>query len=85
LAIIPAVVVTSVWGEGAATKLLIFSQVVLSAQLPFAVIPLVRFVTDRAKMGVFVVSRPTAIAAWAVAGVIVGLNLKLLVDTVIGA
>jgi manganese transport protein len=53
-------------------------------QLPFAVIPLVRFVSDRRKMGEFAISTGTAVAAWVVAGVIVILNVKLLVDTVVG-
>ncbi|MGA7995956.1 MAG: divalent metal cation transporter, partial [Bradyrhizobium sp.] len=60
--------------------LLVFSQVLLSMQLPFAVIPLVRFVSDRRKMGAFAISRPLAIAAWIVAGIIVVLNVKLLFD-----
>jgi manganese transport protein len=64
--------------------LLIFSQVILSMQLPFAVIPLVQFVSDRNKMGVFAISRPVAWLAWLVAGIIVILNVKLLFDTVAG-
>jgi len=58
--------------------------VVLSMQLPFAVVPLVRFVTDKGKMGSFVVSRGLGLLAWLVAAVIVALNLKLLFDFVIG-
>jgi manganese transport protein len=53
-------------------------------QLPFAVIPLVRFVSDRRKMGEFAISRAFAAAAWLIAGLIVILNVKLLVDTVAG-
>ena len=53
-------------------------------QLPFAVIPLVRFVSDRRKMGNLAISRGTAAAAWIVAALIVVLNLKLLVDTLTG-
>jgi manganese transport protein len=53
-------------------------------QLPFAVIPLVRFVSDRRKMGKFAISRPVVAAAWIVAGVIVTLNVKLLFDTLFG-
>jgi len=64
--------------------LLVFSQVVLSMQLPFAVIPLVRFVSDKRKMGAFAISRPVAVAAWIVAGLIVILNVKLLIDTIFG-
>ncbi len=84
LAIIPVVVVTILYGESGTARLLVFSQVILSMQLPFAVIPLVRFVTDRRKMGGFVVSRLVAALAWIVAGVIVALNLKLLFDTFFG-
>jgi manganese transport protein len=52
--------------------------------LPFAVIPLVRFVSDRRKMGEFAISTTTAVAAWVVAGAIVILNVKLLFDTITG-
>jgi manganese transport protein len=81
LAIVPVIVVTALYGEKGTTHLLVLSQVILSMQLPFAVIPLVRFVSDRRKLGVFVVSRWTAALAWLVAAVIVVLNVKLLVDT----
>jgi manganese transport protein len=81
VAIVPVIVVIALYGEKGTGQLLIFSQVVLSMQLPFAVIPLIRFVTDREKMGVFVVSRAVAITAWTVAGIIVALNLKLVFDT----
>jgi len=80
IAIVPVVVVTLLYGEESVGRLLVISQVVLSMQLPFAVIPLVRFVTDPAKMGKFVVSKWTASLAWFVAAVIVVLNLKLLYD-----
>ena len=53
-------------------------------QLPFAVIPLVRFVCDRRKMGQFTVPRSVAILAWVVAGIILTLNVKLLFDTLMG-
>lgn len=53
-------------------------------QLPFAVIPLVRFVSDRKLMGSFVLSRSVAVLAWVVTAVIVVLNVKLLVDFVLG-
>jgi manganese transport protein len=84
IAIIPVVVVTWVYGERGTGQLLVFSQVILSMQLPFAVIPLVRFVSDRRKMGDFVISRSVAAVAWLIAGVIVILNVKLLFDTVTG-
>jgi manganese transport protein len=78
IAIIPAVVVIGIYGEGKVTALLILSQVVLSFQLPFAVIPLVKFTGDRVKMGVFANSRLTAIVAWTVAAAILVFNAELL-------
>jgi len=78
LAIIPAVIVIGIYGEGKVTSLLILSQVVLSFQLPFAVIPLVRFTSNKAKMGVFVNSRITVAVAWVVAIAIVVFNAELL-------
>src|SRR6059036_2254085 len=80
IAIIPAVIVTAVMGEGATARLLVFSQVILSLQLSFAVIPLVRFTSERRKMGEFANPRWMKITAWAVAIVIVALNAKLLLD-----
>jgi manganese transport protein len=84
IAIVPVVVVTALYGERGTGQLLVFSQVILSMQLPFAVIPLVRFVSDRRKMGDFVVPRSVSVAAWIVAGIIVTLNVKLLFDTIAG-
>src|SRR6201746_641387 len=84
IAIVPVVIVTALYGERGTGQLLVFSQVVLSMQLPFAVIPLVRFVSDRKKMGEFAISRTVAALAWIVAGIIVVLNLKLLFDTLFG-
>lgn len=84
VAIVPVVVVTAFYGESGTARLLVFSQVILSMQLPFAVIPLVRFVSDRRKMGQFVIPTAVAALAWFVAGVIVILNLKLLFDTFFG-
>jgi manganese transport protein len=84
IAIVPVVVVTALYGEEGTGRLLILSQVVLSMQLPFAVIPLVMFVSDRNKMGVFVIPRSVGILAWTVAGIIVALNVKLLSDTFFG-
>ncbi|MCI2246192.1 Nramp family divalent metal transporter [Xanthomonas sp. PPL568] len=83
LAIVPVVAVTSLYGEQGTAKLLVLSQVVLSMQLPFAVIPLVRFVTDKQRMGPLVVRRGLAWLAWAIAALIVALNLKLLADTLL--
>ncbi len=84
IAIVPVVVVTALYGERGTASLLIFSQVVLSMQLPFAVIPLVQFASDPSKVGKFAISRPVATLAWAVAAIIVALNVKLLWDTVAG-
>jgi manganese transport protein len=84
IAIVPVVVVTALYGERGTGQLLVFSQVILSMQLPFAIIPLVRFVSDRRKMGDFVISRSVATAAWIIAGIIVILNCKLLYDTFFG-
>lgn len=78
LAIIPAVIVIGIYGEGKVTSLLILSQVILSFQLPFAVIPLVQFTSNKAKMGSFVNSRLTAFVAWVVAVAIVAFNAELL-------
>jgi manganese transport protein len=84
IAIVPVVVVTALYGEQGTAKLLILSQVILSMQLPFAVIPLVQFVSDRKKIGKFAISRPVAVLSWAVAALIVVLNVKLLADTMLG-
>jgi manganese transport protein len=84
LAIVPAVVMTALYGESGTTELLILSQVILSLQLPFAVVPLVRFTGDRAKMGAFVNPRWLSRLAWAVATLIITLNLKLLLDLALG-
>ena len=78
VAIIPAVIVIGFYGEGKVTSLLILSQVVLSFQLPFAVIPLVQFTSDRVRMGAFANSRFIKILAWTVAAAILGFNFELL-------
>jgi manganese transport protein len=65
--------------------LLVLSQVILSMQLPFAVIPLVRFVSDRRLMGRLVIPRWLAALSWAIAALIIALNAKLLFDVVAGA
>ena len=79
-----AAAVTIAYGEGGTAKLLILSQVVLSLQLPFAVIPLVTMTASRSKMGVMVAPRWLSVLAFVIAAVIVSLNIKLLVDFVIG-
>ena len=82
LAIIPAVLTIVILGEQATGKLLILSQVILSLQLGFAVIPLIHFVSDKQKMGEFAIGKWTKSAAWLIAGIIVVLNSKLIVDTI---
>jgi manganese transport protein len=84
IAIVPAVLVAIFYGEGGTAKLLILSQVILSLQLSFAVIPLVAFTSDRAKMGTFVNPGWLKLLAWAAAVVIAMLNAWLLVQTVRG-
>jgi manganese transport protein len=78
LAIIPAVLVIAIAGEEKVTWLIILSQVILSFQLPFAVIPLVQFTSDRNKMGEFCNSRATVAVAWLVAAAILFFNFELL-------
>lgn len=80
IAIVPAVVVCFLYGTEGTAKLLILSQVVLSLQLPFAVIPLVHFTASRKIMGNFAISPALAALAWIVSGIIVMLNLKLIFD-----
>jgi manganese transport protein len=78
IAIIPAALVIGIAGENKVTSLLILSQVVLSFQLPFAVIPLIQFTGDRSRMGEFTNSRITQVIAWLVAAVILFFNAELL-------
>ncbi|GGE95883.1 Nramp family divalent metal transporter [Sphingomonas prati] len=80
LAIVPAVAVALIYGEQGTARLLVLSQVVLSMQLPFAVIPLVSFTSNREKMGDFANPTWLKIAAWTIAAIIVGLNVKLLLS-----
>lgn len=84
IAIIPALIAIVFFGEQSTGSLLVFSQVILSLQLSFAVIPLVMFTSDRRLMGEFVNPRWLKVLAWAVAVLIVGLNAGLLVQTAIG-
>jgi manganese transport protein len=84
VAIVPAVIVVSLYGERGTGSLLIFSQVVLSLQLPFAVFPLVSFTSDPHKMGSFVAPRWIQITAWTVAVIIAALNVWLLYQTFLG-
>ncbi len=82
VAILPALVVSILYGEKGSSDLLVFSQVVLSLQLSFAVVPLVQFTSDRLKMGRFVNPAWIRVTAWTVAGLIGVLNVYLLVETV---
>jgi manganese transport protein len=79
VAIVPAVVVIALSGEGAATRLLLLSQVILSIQLSFAVIPLVQFTGDRNIMGEFLDPLWVRILGWFIAAMIAGLNLWLVI------
>jgi len=81
IAIVPAVIVAALYGERGAGQLLVLSQVILSLQLSFAVVPLVMFTSDRVKMGQFANPRWLTILAWAVTAVIIVLNGYLLVQT----
>ncbi|MEZ7506801.1 Nramp family divalent metal transporter [Flavobacterium sp. Arc2] len=84
IAIIPAVIVITIFGEGVTGKLLIFSQVILSLQLGFAIIPLIHFVSDKSKMKGFHIGKWTQMASWTVASIIVILNGKLVLDEITG-
>ncbi|MBK0369730.1 Nramp family divalent metal transporter [Flavobacterium agrisoli] len=84
IAIVPAVVVITIYGESVTGKLLIFSQVILSLQLGFAIIPLIHFVSDKSKMNGFHINKITQIAAWIIASIIVSLNIKLVYDEIVG-
>ncbi|MEW6769497.1 MAG: Nramp family divalent metal transporter [Pseudomonadota bacterium] len=84
IAIVPAAIVTIWYGEKGTAQLLILSQVVLSLQLPFAIVPLVMFTASKAKMGEFVAPRWLTAVAGVIAAVVIALNVKLLVDFVIG-
>ena len=80
LAIVPAVIVILLMGEGAVDNLLVLSQVILSVQLGFAIIPLIHFVSDKTTMGDFVASPVIRALSWAVAILLIYLNVKLVVE-----
>jgi manganese transport protein len=84
IAIVPAIVVVALYGEKGTGSLLILSQVILSLQLPFAVFPLVRFTTDRYKMGQFTAPAWVGALAWLVAVIIAALNVWLLYQIIAG-
>ncbi len=82
LAIIPAFLVILIYGEDEVDAMLVLSQVILSLQLGFAIMPLIQFVSDKATMGKFAIKPLTKFAAWLIASVLVFLNLKMLVNEV---
>ncbi|MCX7311033.1 MAG: Nramp family divalent metal transporter [Alphaproteobacteria bacterium] len=84
IAIVPAAVVTIWFGAKGTAELLIFSQVILSLQLPFAIVPLVMFTADKRKMGELVAPRWVTALAGLTAAIIIALNVKLLVDLATG-
>jgi manganese transport protein len=84
IAIVPAAIVTIWYGEKGTAQLLILSQVILSLQLPFAVVPLVMFTADRGKMGELIAPRWLTALATLTAAIIIALNMKLLYDQIFG-
>jgi manganese transport protein len=84
IAVSPAVFVIAIYGEGKTTDLLLWSQVILSLQLSFAVIPLILFTDDKRKMGSFANPRWIKVLAWTTAALIVLLNAKFVFDSVSG-
>ncbi|RAR71697.1 Nramp family divalent metal transporter [Flavobacterium aciduliphilum] len=84
IAIVPAMIAILVFGDNVSGKLLLLSQVILSLQLGFAIIPLIHFVSDKQKMNGFHISKTTKIASWIIAFCIVSLNAKLVFDEIHG-
>ena len=84
IAIIPAVIVILINGEDNIDSLLVLSQVILSLQLGFAIIPLIHFVSDKKTMGVFTIKPLTKILAWAITVVLVYLNLRMVTEQAAG-
>jgi manganese transport protein len=84
VAVVPALVVTLLYGEKGTGQLLVLSQVILSMQLSFAVVPLVLFTSSKAKMGVFVNHPVVKVLAWSVTAIIIALNVYLLWQTFTG-
>ncbi|MEK7795366.1 MAG: Nramp family divalent metal transporter [Candidatus Hydrogenedentota bacterium] len=83
VAIVPAVIVAALYGESGVGKLLVLSQVILSLQLSFAVVPLLRFTGDKVKMGRFVNPPALKVVAWVIAAIIISLNVFLLYQTAV--
>lgn len=84
LAIVPAMLVIIIYGEHKIDALLILSQVILSLQLGFAIIPLIHFVSDKKTMGAFTIRPEIQILAWIIASVLIFLNCKMLINEVTG-
>jgi manganese transport protein len=84
IAIIPAIIVTWYYGASGTAQLLILSQVVLSIQLPFAVVPLMLFAQDKKRLGSLAAPVWQLVLGWATAAVILALNMKLLFDAAFG-
>ena len=82
IAIIPALIISILYGERGTADLLVFSQVILSMQLSFAVVPLVMFTGNKTKMGQFVNKPWLKVLAWTISGIIIVLNLYLLKETI---
>jgi manganese transport protein len=80
LAIVPALIVILIYGEERVDALLVLSQVILSLQLGFAIIPLIHFVSNKKTMGAFAIGAPVKMLAWIIAGILVYLNIKMLVN-----
>ncbi|BAV08289.1 manganese transport protein [Filimonas lacunae] len=85
IAIVPAVVVILIYGDQELDALLVFSQVILSLQLGFAIIPLIHFVSDKSSMGQFAIRWHVKVLSWLVAAILIFLNVQLVADSSISA
>jgi manganese transport protein len=85
IALVPGMIAVVYYGPSGTLQLLVISQVILSLQLPFAVIPLVKFTSDHTKMGALVSPKWLRVIAWIITALIIMLNLKLIYDTLLGA
>ncbi|MGZ3931391.1 MAG: Nramp family divalent metal transporter [Bacteroidia bacterium] len=83
IAIVPAVITIMISGERGTGQLLILSQVILSLQLGFAIVPLIHFVSDKSKMGDFTIPFWQKVASWIAATIIIGLNVKLVIGELV--
>ncbi len=85
IAIVPALIAVAFYGESGLAKLLVMSQVVLSLQLPFAMVPLVLFTANQGKMRGLAAPRWLTVSCWGITVIVVGLNLKLIFDVASGS